>query len=315
VLGPYGLIVFDSSDPAAKPLLASVFSHEIRSPGRTASLAAKAGDNLAARGHSPQVVPQPDSLALFKLDGARKPIRRQDDHFLVGEQTYSAAALAEEASSNPQHFSPNVLLRPIVQDTLFPTICYVAGPSELAYLGQLRDVYEHFGVPMPLIYPRATATLTDSATARFLTKYDVPLEDLQPQDESTLNRLLQSQLPPTVETAMKDADEAIRKTMQRVIDAMPAVDPTLAGAAKTTLGKIEHEIRALHGKLIHAAKKRDDTLRRQFTRAQAQAFPHGHPQERSLAVVYFLNLYGPALIDRLIEELPLELGKHWVLTI
>jgi len=315
VLGPYGLVVFDSSDPAAKPLLASVFNHEIRSPGRTASLAAKAGDDLAARGHSPQVVPQPDSLALFKLEGARKLIRRQDDQFLVGEQTYSAAALAEEASSNPQHFSPNVLLRPIVQDTLFPTICYVAGPSELAYLGQLRDVYEHFGVPMPLIYPRATATLTDSATARFLTKYDVPLEALQPQDESTLNRLLQSQLPPTVETAMKDAEEAIRKTMQRVIDAMPAVDPTLAGAAKTTLGKIEHEIRALHGKLIHAAKRRDDTLRRQFMRAQAQAFPHGHPQERSLAVVYFLNLYGPALIDRLIEELPLELGKHWVLTI
>jgi bacillithiol biosynthesis cysteine-adding enzyme BshC len=315
VLGPYGLVVFDSSDPAAKPLLANLFNHEIRSPGRTASLAAKAGDALAARGHSPQVVPQPDSLALFKLEGARKPIRRQGDQFLVGDQTYSAAALAEEASSNPQYFSPNVLLRPVVQDTLFPTICYVAGPSELAYLGQLREVYEHFGVPMPLIYPRATVTLTDSATARFLTKYDVPLEDLQPQDESTLNRLLQSQLPPTVETAMKEADEAIGKTMQRVIDAMPAVDPTLAGAAKTTLGRIEHEIRALHGKLIHAAKKRDDTLRRQFIRAQAQAFPHGHPQERSLGVAYFLNLYGPALIDRLIEELPLELGKHWVLTI
>ena len=89
-----------------------------------------------------------------------------------------------------------MLLRPIVQDTLFPTICYVAGPSELAYLGQLRGVYEHFGVPMPLMYPRATATLVDSAAARFLARYDLPLEELQPQDEAALNRLLQSQLPP-----------------------------------------------------------------------------------------------------------------------
>ena len=76
----------------------------------------------------------------------------------------------------PEHFSPNVLLRPLVQDTLFPTVAYVGGPSELVYLGQLKEVYEHFGLPMPLVYPRASATLVDSAAARFLTRYDVPLE-------------------------------------------------------------------------------------------------------------------------------------------
>ena len=67
---------------------------------------------------------------------------------------------------------------------------------------------------------------------------------------------------------------------------------------------MEHELKALQGKMIQAAKRRDETLRRQFTRAQAQTFPHGHPQERTLAVVYFLNQYGPALVDRLLEELP-----------
>ena len=78
---------------------------------------------------------------------------------------------------------------------------------------------------------------------------------------------------------------------------------------------MEHDLRVAALEVIHAAKRRDETLRRQFTRAQAQVFPLGHPQERTLGVVYFLNQYGPGLVDRLIEELPLELGQHWVITI
>jgi bacillithiol biosynthesis cysteine-adding enzyme BshC len=252
---------------------------------------------------------------LFHLDGGRHAIRRQDDHFVIQERPSNAQALLDEAGSSPARFSPNVLLRPIVQDTLFPTVCYVAGPSELAYLGQLGGVYAEFGVPMPLMYPRASATLLDSAAARFLGRYNVPLGDLQPQDESALNHLLESQLPQSVEQAMRDAHDAVQASMQRLTDALPALDPTLSGAAKTTLGKIEHDLRGLHNKIIHAAKKRDETLRRQFTRAQAQVFPLGHPQERTLAVIYFLNRYGPALVERLLEDLPLEPGYHWLMNI
>ncbi|MDQ3346894.1 MAG: bacillithiol biosynthesis cysteine-adding enzyme BshC [Acidobacteriota bacterium] len=315
LLGPYGLVVFESADPAAKQLAGPVFLHELRAPGRTSALAATAGSQLAARGHDPQVVPQPDSLALFHLNGVRRAIRRQGDGFIIGDTSVSAQALVHEAETDPSRFSPNVLLRPVVQDTLFPTICYVAGPSELAYLGQLGGVYEHFGIPMPLMFPRASATLVDSSAARFLSKYDFRLADLRPQDESALNRLLQSQLPPEVEQSLKDAEDAIRAALQRVIDAMPALDPTLAGAARTTVGKMEHDLRSLQSKVIQAAKRRDDTLRRQFTRAQAQIFPTGHPQERTLGMVFFLNRYGPALVDRLLEELPLEMGRHWVVTI
>jgi bacillithiol biosynthesis cysteine-adding enzyme BshC len=315
LLGPHGLVVFESSDPAAKPFVADLFARELQFPGRTSALAAEAGQQLAARGHQPQVVPQPDSVALFRMDGGRTPVRRRGDELVIGDAAFAPAALAAEAVEHPERFSPNVLLRPVVQDALFPTICYVAGPSELAYLGQLKGVYEHFGVPMPLMYPRASATLVDSATRRFLAKYDLHIEDLRQQDEAALNRLLESQLPAQVEEALGEADAALRRTLARVIEVVPAVDPTLAGAAKTTLGKIEHDLRSLHGKVIQAAKKKDETLRRQFVRAQSQVFPTGHPQERTLSVVFFLNRYGPALVDRLLEELPLEMGSHWLITI
>lgn len=315
ILGPHGLVVFESADPAAKRLAMPVFVRELETPGKTAALATSAGEQLAACGHEPQVVPQPGSVSLFHLDGKRLPIRPDGDRFLIGDQSVTLAALQQEAQSAPAHFSPNVLLRPLVQDTLFPTICYVCGPSELAYLGQLGGVYQHFGLPMPLIYPRATATVIDGAAARFLNRHPVPLDELRTRDESALNNLLQAQLPPEIEASLTDAESALQASLQRVIDAMPALDPTLAGAAKSTMGKMEHDLRSLRGKVIQAAKRRDETLRRQFTRAQAQIFPLGHPQERTLTLVYFLNRYGPGLVDALRVQLPIEMGRHWIVTL
>jgi bacillithiol biosynthesis cysteine-adding enzyme BshC len=315
VLGAHGLVVFEAADPAAKALAAPVFARELESPGRTAALATSGGNKLLARGHQPQVVPQPGSVCLFHLNGARQPIRREGDGFVVGDTPVTLSSLVEEARTNPGRFSPNVLLRPIVQDTLFPTICYVSGPSELAYLGQLREVYQLFDIPMPLIFPRASATLVDGATSRFLSKHQVPLDDLRSRDESALNRRLQAQLPPEIEHSLTNAEDTLRMALQRVIDAMPSIDPTLAGAAKTTMGKMEHDLKSLQGKVIQAAKRRDETLRRQFMRAQAQIFPLGQPQERTLTLVYFVNRYGPALVDTLLRVLPLELGRHWIVTL
>jgi len=315
VLGARGLVVYDSSDAASKPLVSQVFARELSMPGQTARLAALAGSDLTARGYHAQVHAQDDSLALFHLDGGRRAIRQQDGRFVVGDQQFAASALVEQATAQPGGFSPNVLLRPVVQDTIFPTICYVAGPNELAYLGQLRGVYEHFGVPMPLFYPRASATLLDSAAVRFLTKYKLPLEALQAQDEAALNELLKAQIPEVVEDSFGEAAQTIASQMDRLVQTIPALDPTLEGAARSTLERMQRDLQTLHAKMIQAAKRRDETLRRQFMHARALAFPGGHAQERTIGFVSFLNQYGPALVDRLDEELPLDLGHHWIVTI
>ncbi|RPJ72693.1 MAG: bacillithiol biosynthesis BshC, partial [Acidobacteria bacterium] len=101
----------------------------------------------------------------------------------------------------------------------------------------------------------------------------------------------------------------------RLIESVPSIDPTLEDAARSTLGRLQHDLRKLHDKIIHAQKRRDETLRRQYSRTRALAFPDGHPQERMVAFVYFLNRYGPALIDRLHADLPLGPGQHWVMAI
>lgn len=314
LLGAEGLVVFEAADPAAKRLSAAVFAREFTNPCETARLARRGGDRMEQAGHAAQIVPNEDVVCAFRLDETgRIPIRCRDGRFSVGDRQMSLDELRTDAEAHPERYSPNVLLRPIVQDTLFPTVCYVAGPSELAYHAQLGEVYTAFGVEAPLVASRASATLIDSAAARFFERYDIPLEGLQPQDESALNRLLESQMPPEVEATFAALDAMMTDATPRLVAAATAVDPTLAGAADTTVARMRETVKNLQGKILQASKKKDETLRRQFMRTRTLVFPDGKPQERVLNIAYFVNRYGPQLGSRLIDGLPLSADGHYVI--
>jgi bacillithiol biosynthesis cysteine-adding enzyme BshC len=315
LLGGEGLVVFEAADPRAKPLVAPLFADEFTHACRTALSARAAGEAMAALGHAAQIEPADDVVCLFYLDAnGRRPIRHRDGRFLIGDETRDAASMAAEATAHPERFSPNVLLRPLVQDALFPTVCYVAGPSELAYQVQLRDAYRAAGLPQPLLASRVSATLLDTAAAKFLDRYRLPLEGLQPQDEAALNRLLEGQLPAELDGLFADLDVVVTDRTARLKPIVTTVDPTLAGAVDTTVDRMRETLKNLQGKILQASKKKDDTLRRQFTRTRALVFPGGHAQERVLSVAFFLNRYGPALPLRLLDTLPPLPTAHYVVT-
>ena len=195
---------------------------------------------------------------------ARRPIRAAGDGFLIGDEPVSRDALIGARESQPETFSPNVLLRPIVQDTHLPD-------------GLLRGGPQRAGLPWTA--PRrlrrvrradaADAAAGDGHGARLgrcavPDRYKVPLPRSRPQDEHALNELLRAQLPPTVEKSMQEAEAEIAARMEARDRAVPAIDPTLEGAARSTLGKLQHDLKALSGKILQAAKRRDETLRRQF---------------------------------------------------
>src|SRR5207237_8478451 len=108
------------SERSGKRLLAGIFAQEWSSPGETARLAAAAGIELVARGYHARVQTQDDGVALFQLDGGRRPIRQHNGQFVIGDETFAPSSLIQQATTAPETFSPNVLLRPIVQDTLLP---------------------------------------------------------------------------------------------------------------------------------------------------------------------------------------------------
>lgn len=315
LLGKYGLVTYDASDPRTKPIVQSLFARELETRGQTSRLAAAAGSAMEAKGYSAQVSPNLDTTALFRLDSQRTPIRIGDSGFLVGGQSISTQTMHAELETKPEAFSPNVLLRPLTQDVLFPTIAYVAGPHELVYLGQLKKIYDSFDVPMPVIYPRASVTIVDSATVKFLNRNNIDFTTLQPQDDRALNTLLAAQLPDEIDTAVTAVNQSISEHLSIIESAVLRVDATLGGAVKSTHGRMDKELRNLREKIIQGAKRRDETLRRQFSRARSQSFPGGTPQERTIGSIYFVNRYGDAFLDRLLEQLPLEIGRHWLLTV
>ena len=296
-------------------LARSVFTNEIENPGRTSELATTAGTELSELGYHSQVVPSNQATALFQIEQKPELIRTDGNDFFLGGAKHTGVTLSEKITESPELFSPNVLLRPVVQDTFFPTIAYIAGPNELAYLGQLRKVYESFKVPMPVIYPRISATVIDRASEKFLLKNDLSLDSLEAQDDRLLNNLVRESIPSDLEEALKSAEKDTEKNLLLIGQKIVAVDQTLAGATKTTRSRIERDLQTLRTKVIQAAKRNDDTLKRQFQRTRAQVFPNGAPQEREISFVYFLNRYGPEIVGHLLKSLPLDVGKHWLLKI
>ena len=80
------------------------------------------------------------------------------DDFLVRAQRLPRAEVFERLEEHPEQFSPNVLLRPVVQDYLLPTVVYFGGPSEIAYFAQAAVVYQTSAWPR---YSRSSAAQPD----------------------------------------------------------------------------------------------------------------------------------------------------------
>jgi hypothetical protein len=114
----------------------------------------------------------------MNVDGKREPIRAAGDEFAAGGITISPGELLHAIDQTPELFSPNVLLRAIVQDTLLPTVAYIGGPAEIAYMAQVEVVYGKLMNRMPAILPRPGFTLVLPHVARLLKKYGLSLSDI-----------------------------------------------------------------------------------------------------------------------------------------
>jgi bacillithiol synthase len=187
----FGVVMIDPLSEQIHQAASICYHRALREAGRLRNLLQQRSKELLGSGYHAQVHVADDSTLLFAArDGDRAAIRQRGSEFyLEGGGASAAASLAGWIAGRPVDFSPSALLRPVIQDTLLPTVAYVAGPAELAYFGQAQVLYPEFGRPMPVIFPRAGFTLADHRLSRLLERYQINLEEVWRGEEHLQRRI------------------------------------------------------------------------------------------------------------------------------
>jgi bacillithiol biosynthesis cysteine-adding enzyme BshC len=311
----FGLVFISSNDQEVKHLLAPLFEKEIAGFPRTSQLMIARSAELEENYHA-QIKPRSVNLLLFHK-GGRYPIEpRENDFSLKGTRHYLAPEdLRAIARNSPELLSPNVVLRPIAQDALLPTVAYVGGPSEIAYSAQLRPVYEYFEVPQPVVFPRASGSFIEERVERVMQKYDLDLLQLFEDPESVYRQVLQRVAETDVDALFGSATTGVADLIGQLKFGLKEIDPTLLGPLEGTKSKVEGALAALKEKAFAAQKRRNETAIRQIERATNTLLPYGNLQEREISILYYMNKYGPELVKWLSSELEIYGFKHQVISL
>ncbi len=286
----WGLVLVDPVDPRLKALAGDVLTGELRRAPATSQAIREVSARLEGRGYRPQVALREDGANVFWLEAGRWPIRRTATGLRV--QRGSDLVPVDPDAADPVALSPNVALRPVVQDALFPTLAYIGGPAELAYFAQLGPAYAAFGVTMPLILPRAALTLVEPRLLDLMARHHLTVSQLRAEAEALVSSILRHDRAAAFEARMADAKAAVARTFKEVEVLVGEIDPTLKGPAAQAAGHARHQLDGLEKKVIQALKRRDDDLRAQVRRLREHLMPGGRPQERVLCLLPFLVRHG-----------------------
>ncbi len=306
----YGLVFISANNPRLKRLLSPIFERELTEFPAVSQLVITQSAELEQQYHA-QIKTKSINLFLFHKGGRYLIEPRETDFSLKGTRHFlTRDEILTIARETPELLSPNVVLRPIIQDTLLPTVAYIAGPSEVAYHAQLRPVYEYFGTVRPIIYPRASVSVIEERVKRAAEKYELDIEEFFGDQERLVKRVVEQIAAVKVDGMFTNADQQLQASLNELKFGLNEVDPTLLPALENTLVKIRQQLNVLKDKASAAQQRQHETAVRQIERSVAMLLPEGSMQEREINILFFLNRYGPTFLPWLMEELEIDGFKH-----
>jgi bacillithiol biosynthesis cysteine-adding enzyme BshC len=271
---------------------------------------------LEAAGYHAQVKVTPShTLCFYFEDGARIPVRHKDGEFFIGERKLAAAELLQETERCSEKFSANVLLRPLVQDYLLPTLCYIGGPSEIAYFAQIEVVYRNLAGRVTPIVPRIFATLVEPRAAKLLDRYQLSLADMLNAPEKTRELVAARALPDSILKSFDSAAEHLGQALALLQGPLEKLDRTLVDAAENAGSKMRYQLQGVRDKAARAEARKNTEVLRHADELITALYPNKELQEREVGAAYFLLKYGRGVVEQIKAAAQIGCGEHQVVRV
>lgn len=318
LVGDTGMLFLRSSVARRSGLFAPLIERVLREHGQLQSALRQAEAWLHEHGYTVQIPLSLLPLHFHTPEGYRYRIRQlPTGDYAIAQQRYTAVNLRELFTRDPTAFSPAALLRPLCQQRSIPAIAVVLGPAEIAYWAQLRELYELFELPMPVVVPRPSLTLVPPLIHRLLTRHGWHARQFLTPWHQLESMLLRS-LPTAAAAEQHIAD--LRHTLSQWYEAqLPDVgtlDPTLVPSLGATYHRIEQALQRWERRLRAAFRRRAELFLQHAQHVWWLLFPHGQPQERHMSWLQLSSLCGIEAFRTALQQAPtLPPGVHAVLTV
>jgi bacillithiol synthase len=318
----WGIILLDASDLEIHQLSQPVFHAAIDQSAQLTEALLARGKEIESAGYHQQVKVTPSSTLLFAIqNGSRVPVHRRanaavgEEEFVIGEAKTSRADLLQRIAASPELFSANVLLRPVVQDYLLPTITYAGGAAEIAYFAQAGVVYEALLKRVTPIVMRFSATLVESKPQSLLQKYRLDLPDVFQGPEALRAKLASRTLSAEVQESFEKASLSLKKSLSTVRESLEQLDKTLIDAASNAESKMQYQLDQLRSRAARAELRHSEVLGRHAELLSNLLYPNKGLQEREIAGAYFLGRQGNELLQNLYESVNSDCLDHQVISL
>ena len=314
----WGVVLLDAAAPELHDIAEPMYQAAIERASELDDALLARGKELETAGYHQQVKVTPSSTLLFTLrNGSRVPVHRHlngSADFLIEDERISPADLVRRIKSSPQEFSANVLLRPVIQDYLLPTLAYVGGAAEVAYFAQVGVVYEALLERVTPIVPRLSATFVEQKPKALLERYNLSLPDLFRGPEKVREIMSSRTLPQELQSAFDQAEASLQKSLAAIRESLARLDSTLIDSAANAASKMHHQLTQLRARAARAELRHEEILARHADLLCNALYPGKILQEREIAGAYFVARQGTEFLRALYDTIHTDCLDHQVIT-
>ena len=312
LLGSDSMVFMNPEDCRLKELIAPLLRRELKEYATTHTVLKATSDALEEDYHA-QVHVRPGNVFLLS-ESQREALHPTDNGYSPQFSEEKIIPIDQIHEIPPCNLSPNVVMRPLVQDSLLPTVAYVAGPGEIAYFAQLKSLYTWAKRPMPIVFPRASLTVIEPRIAKLMERHDLTAEELGSEiPELMRKRVLEGS---ELVRAFKKAELVLDECADGLRPAVTEVDVTLQPTVEATLTQWRKNLSKLQQRAERAEKRRHEQLKTQIEHCKEALYPNGNFQERELSALYYLSKYGDSFLNQVRLHLSIDCGgEHQLVTL